>query len=130
MKLKLIREGATYKSTFGKLYINDVYFCDTIEDVERESKIKHQTAIDRGVYTVVMSFSNRFQKYLPELLNVPKFAGVRIHNGNTSEHSSGCIIVGKRVNSDFVGESKTTFAKLLSEIQKVEKKIKITIEIC
>jgi hypothetical protein len=130
MELKLTRLSQTDKSTIGKLYINGTFFCDTIEDVEREVKVKHQTAISKGKYTVIMSFSNRFQSYMPELLNVPNFAGVRIHNGNTSEHSSGCIIVGQYVNNDFVGNSKTTYAKLLTEIKKVEKKEKITIEIC
>ena len=130
MELKLTRLNQTDKSTIGKLYINGAFFCDTIEDVERELKVKHQTAIPRGKYTVIMSFSNRFQKYMPELLKVPNFAGVRIHNGNTSDHSSGCIIVGQKVNNDFVGNSKTTYAKLLTELKKVEKKEKITIEIC
>jgi hypothetical protein len=130
MKLKLIREDKTDVSTIGKLFINDIYFCDTLEDVEREEKIHGQTAIDKGIYTVIMSFSNRFQVYMPQLLNVPKFKGIRIHAGNTHKDTHGCILVGKKTdNKDFITASKITYNKLLAEIKKVEKKEKITIEI-
>jgi hypothetical protein len=92
-------------------------------------KVHGLTAIPRGKYTLVNSFSNRFQKYLPEILNVPGFAGIRIHPGNKAEDSEGCILVGTTKGVDFIGNSRNAFASLHSKIKAVEKKEKITIEI-
>ena len=134
MELKLIRETFTEKSTIGSLYVNGIFFCYTLEDKDRKLEtggIKEyaKTAIPRGKYKVINSFSNRFKKYLPELVNVPQFAGIRIHAGNTAEHSEGCILVGSTKAADFIGNSKVTFDKLMKAIQAVEKIEKINIEI-
>jgi hypothetical protein len=135
MELKLIRETFTEKSTIGSLYVNGIFFCYTLEDKDRRLEsggVKEyaKTAIPRGKYKVVLSFSNRFKKYLPELINVPQFAGIRIHAGNTADHSEGCILVGATKTVDFIGQSQVTFGKLMKAIQAVEKieKINITIE--
>jgi hypothetical protein len=87
MELKVIRKIFTNKSTIGELHINGKFFCYTLEDKDRyvEQGGKKEfgiTAIPRGTYSVVLSFSNRFQKYLPEILNVPQFVGIRMHTGN------------------------------------------------
>ena len=134
MELKLIRETFTEKSTIGSLYVNGIFFCFTLEDKDRKLEsggVKEyaKTAIPRGKYKVINSFSNRFKKYLPELVNVPQFAGIRIHAGNTADHSEGCILVGSTKAVDFIGNSKVTFDKLMKAIQAVEKIEKITIEI-
>ena len=134
MELKLIRETFTEKSTIGSLYVNGIFFCYTLEDKDRKLEsggVKEyaKTAIPRGKYKVINSFSNRFKKYLPELVNVPQFAGIRIHAGNTADHSEGCILVGSTKALDFIGNSKVTFDKLMKAIQAVEKIEKINIEI-
>ena len=134
MELKVIRKIFTNKSTIGELHINGKFFCYTLEDKDRyvEQGGKKEfgiTAIPRGTYNVVLSFSNRFQKYLPEILNVPQFAGIRMHTGNKPEDTEGCILVGKIKMKDFIGESGKTFSAFMAELKKVEKKEKITIEI-
>ena len=92
--LRRISKRETY--TIGHLYIDGVYFCDTLEDHVREGlKIKNETAIPVGKYVIHYTFSGRFQKYMPILLNVPNFEGIRIHSGNTNKDTSGCILVGK-----------------------------------
>jgi len=127
MKLKLVRgflKGKTF--TEGKLYIDDVFECYTIEDEDRllevgGKKVQNLTAIPRGMYKVVMSMSNRFNKLLPEVLQVPGFTGVRIHAGNSSKDTEGCIIVGSintSVADDFIGASKVALAKLLIKINR------------
>lgn len=135
MELKLIRETFTDKSTIGSLYVNGIFFCYTLEDKDRKLEsggVKEyaKTAIPRGKYKVINSFSNRFKKYMPELVNVPQFAGIRIHAGNTADHSEGCILVGSTKAVDFIGNSKLTFDNLMKVIQRVEKieRINITIE--
>lgn len=86
MLLKRIYNGKTY--TIGKLYCNGEYFCDTLEDVVRPKgeKVYGQTAIPEGKYKVIITMSNRFKKMLPLILDVPNFAGVRIHSGNYADH--------------------------------------------
>jgi len=105
MNLLLVRNNYTDKSTIGDLLIDNEYFCHTLEDVVRKhgEKIPGKTAIPTGRYEVVLSMSKRFKKLLPELLSVPGFAGVRIHGGNTSEDTDGCIIAAKNIiNNDLV----------------------------
>lgn len=105
MNLLLLRNVFTDKSTIGDLLVDSNFFCYTLEDVVRLPGQKEQgvTAIPTGKYEVVLSMSNRFKKLLPELLNVPNFTGVRMHGGNTSEDTEGCIILAKTiVNNDLV----------------------------
>ena len=81
--------------TIGALYVDGIYFCDTLEDKVREEKIKNETAIPYGTYKVVLTESPKFKRELPLLLDVPRFTGIRIHRGNTDSDTSGCILVGE-----------------------------------
>lgn len=106
MKLKLKRRflGDTY--TIGSLYINDVYFCDTLEDKVRdlnkngkfdkgEVKVYGETAIPYGTYKITVNYSPKFKRDLPLLESVPSFEGIRIHRGNTPQDTLGCILLGE-----------------------------------
>jgi len=111
--LERIAKQKTY--TIGRLYIRqevadeylsgieDKYFCDTLEPTWRDYKhgaykVKGRSAIPEGRYAVVISYSPRFRQWLPILLGGPEFnrkwKGVRIHAGNTSADTEGCILVG------------------------------------
>lgn len=127
MKLKLVRKIFTEISTIGELYIDGVFFCYTLEDKVRTGvKVPHLTAIPYGIFPVVQEFSNRFQKIMPRLKNVPDFSGILIHNGNYSGDTDGCILVGSTKGKDFVGNSVETFKKLLPYFAN---KTDVTIEI-
>lgn len=126
MIITLIRKVGTKGFTEGKLYLDGVYFCDTIEDEERVKKIQDKTAIPKGKYSVIINMSNRFKKLMPLLLNVPNYTGVRIHSGNTSEDTEGCILVGKKLKDGFITKSRDTFKLLM---KKLEGQKDITIEI-
>lgn len=142
MELKLKREIRTTKSTIGRLFVNNVYECYVLEDKDRglsstmglknlESlKVHGLTAIPTGRYEIAITFSNRFQKYLPLLLAVPGYEGIRIHPGNKAEDTEGCLLPGRTLGTDFVGESKIAFEHLFAKMHAVEKteKIFITIE--
>lgn len=94
MKLQVVRETFTPKSTIGKLYIGGRFFCYTLEDVDRdknkdgdlndagEQKVYGETAIPKGTYKVTLTMSNRFKVVMPLLSNVAGFEGIRIHTGN------------------------------------------------
>lgn len=124
MELKLVRGKANAQSVEGKLYIDGVFECYTVEDLPREHKIYSMTGIPKGRYKVVVTMSNRFKKLLPLLVNVPGFEGIRIHSGNSSKDSEGCIIVGavnERTDDDWVSSSKVAMSRLLPKIQKALK---------
>ena len=83
-----------------RTYTSEEYFCDTLEPTWRDyasgsRKIKGCSAIPEGRYAVVISYSPKFKAWLPILLGVPMFSGIRIHAGNTSNDTEGCILVGK-----------------------------------
>lgn len=117
MILTLKRTNLHADYTEGHLYIDGLFFCDTIEDRYRdftkEVKVPGKTAIPYGVYPVRLSMSNRFKKVLPEVQNVPQFSGIRIHSGNTAADSEGCILVGEHTGPGRIGLSRDTMARLL-----------------
>lgn len=141
MELLLRRETFTSQSTIGKLLVNGIFQCFTLEDFCRdknkdgvlngpgEAKVYAQTAIPKGRYQVIISYSNRFKRNLPLLLNVPGFLGIRIHSGNTHAHTEGCILVGNTKAKDFVGESRLAFADLMLKLELASKREKIFITI-
>jgi len=130
MELLVKRETFTEDSTIGKLYINGAFHCYTLEDKVRDVKIKSITAIPKGKYEVILNFSNRFQRIMPLLLNVPNYEGVRIHEGNFSKDTDGCILVGSTKGVNMIGNSRVQYVKLMTELKKATKgeKIWLTIE--
>ncbi len=134
MKLKLNRIQFTEKSTIGELWVDDEEdrFCFTLEDMVRPAgiKIAGKTAIPAGDYEIIINWSQRFKRPMPLLLDVLGFEGVRIHAGNTSEDTEGCILVGFNRSPDFVGNSKQAFDTLFAFMSRVSnEKERITISI-
>ena len=137
MKLLLKRIALRDTYTIGKIYIDGEYFCDTLEDKVRdlnkngvfdgdEKKVYGETAIPYGTYKVILSYSPKFKRILPELLDVPCFTGIRIHRGNTEKDTAGCLLVGENKVRGKVLNS-TYWKKKL--IEKLEGKNGITIQI-
>lgn len=95
MELLVLRKPTTDGVTLGELYVDGRRECFTLEDAVRSgAKVPGETAIPYGRYQVTITRSQRFQRMLPLVHDVPGFAGVRIHPGNTVEDTSGCILVG------------------------------------
>lgn len=117
MKLVLRRDVRTPSFTLGKLQCGK-YELFTCEDAIREVKIPSITAIPFGIYKVIVSFSQRFQKHLPLLLDVPNFSGVRIHSGNTDKDTEGCILVGTTRGKGGVGNSRYAMSLVMDEFEK------------
>ena len=133
MKLVLIRHARRADYTIGRLEDeNGMKICDTLEPTWRdykggELKIPKKSAIPEGTYRVVTTYSLRFGKYLPLLVGVPGFEGVRIHAGNTSRDTEGCILVGQNLQVGKVLWSRITLEKLMKLIEN-EKEIYLTIK--
>jgi len=126
MKLALKRLHKTNNSTIGELTVDGLFQCYTLEDIEREVKIKSETAIPKGTYKVIINHSNRFKRLLPLLIDVPGFEGIRIHSGNSNHDTEGCILVGETRSKDFIGKSRKAFDKLFEKMKRAES-ITITI---
>ena len=133
MKLILTRHERRADYTIGRLEDeNGMKISDTLEPTWRnykggEMKIPKKSAIPEGSYRVVVTKSRRFQKYLPLLVGVPGFEGVRIHAGNTSRDTEGCILVGQNLQVGKVLWSRITLEKLMKLIEN-EKEIYLTIK--
>lgn len=123
MKLTLERWHLGKEATLGTLFVDDAIACYTLEDLVRELpgtpvaewKIKNETAIPRGTYKVVETFSSRFQQNMPLLEGVEGFSGIRIHPGNTEHDTSGCILVGKvyLLGNETITHSREAYSALL-----------------
>ena len=136
MKLELIRKYCGNGYTIGKLYVDGVPFCDTLEPTDRgltssmtldeikSIKVKGKTAIPTGIYHVDLnSVSPRFKARswakiyggrVPRLQGVRCFDGVLIHPGNTADDTEGCILVGRNTEVGKLTDSKATYCKLMS----------------
>lgn len=126
MKIEVKRLHRTDNSTIGELTIDGKFECYTLEDKERDVKIKGETAIPKGTYKVIINQSNRFKRLLPLLIGVPNFEGVRIHAGNSNHDTEGCILVGQNRSVDYITKSRKAFDSLFKKMQKA-KNITITI---
>lgn len=134
MELTLNRIFLGSSATIGELYVDGEHIADTLEDRVRPEgeKVYGKTAIPEGTYEMVLSYSPRFKKILPEILNVPNFTGIRIHCGNSSADSSGCVLVGTwdGEKEDWISDSKIAFNKLTSLLEEAtNNKEKITITV-
>ena len=107
--LTLLRLNESYKrdSIHGELFVNGLFFCHTIERLSK--------AIPKGCYPLGISYSPKFRRKLPYIC-VPRRKGIRIHCGNTSEDSKGCILVGQFVDDFHIKNSRLTLEALLPKI--------------
>jgi len=127
LKLERLYRKETY--TIGRMYLNEVYFCDTLEDRDRdlnkdgdlddegEEKVMGETAIPYGRYRVDVTMSPKFKRMLPQIHNVWGFVGIRIHRGRWATHTAGCVLVGENkikgglINSEY-WETRLTYMLL------------------
>lgn len=153
MELLLKRVALRDTYTIGRLYVDNHYFSDTLEDKVRdynkdgdlndpnEQKVYGKTAIPYGRYEITMKvqspkYSQRAsyawcKGYLPRLLNVPHFDGILIHAGNTADDSAGCLLVGENKVKGQVINSMATLKRLIPILKHASDsgdKIWITIE--
>lgn len=129
MKLELVRIANRPTYCIGKLYIDGVWFCDTIEDTDRglddsmsvdeilKKKIKGETAIPTGIYKIEITYSPKYKRMMPIMIGVKGYSGIRIHSGNTSKDTEGCLLVGKNTKVGMVTDSRNTYQRLFARLQ-------------
>ena len=138
MRIELVRIAFKDTYTIGKLYVDGKYFSDVIEDKDRgldssmteseilKKKVKGETAIPTGHYVINITYSPKYKRMMPLLLDVKGFSGIRIHSGNTAKDTEGCLIVGKNKKVGMVLESRDTYKRLFKMMEGQEE---ITIDI-
>ena len=149
LKITVVRKILNECDTIGDLYVsypeepNTLNFvCNTLEDKVRNpkgtkkedfKKVYGETAIPYGTYRVVITYSNAFQKKLPEILNVPLYEGIRIHTGNHKDDTFGCLILGDTPKisqtKSWVYNSKKNYEKFMKILEPAIKKGRVIIEI-
>lgn len=128
MRLTVLRNPSVGGATIGKLLIDGAFACHTLEDEIRELpgvpvaawKIHGETAIPAGVYRVILESSQRFGPDTLTLCHVPGFAYIRMHAGNTSDHTEGCLLLGMRATDVSLvgGTSRPAVALVKAEVRK------------
>ena len=129
MNLELIRHNKNKEYTEGKLYINGVYFCDTLENPDRglyqnmeydvisKLKVDGETCIPYGEYRLFFTMSPKFKKPMPLIHPVKCFEGIRIHPGITVKDTEGCILVGEKESEGTLRDSQEVFENLIKLIE-------------
>ena len=121
MRLLLERIHSSKTDTLGILFVDGKFYCYTVEDEYREVKVMDETRIPQGTYWIALTYSNRFDRTMPEIKDVPGFTGIRIHSGNTEKDTSGCLLVGfiaqvNHTGSSSVGNSRVAFEDLFAKL--------------
>jgi hypothetical protein len=127
LQLTLSRFDMTDDCTIGKLSIDGEFLCYTLEDRVREVqgqdvltwKIPGVTAIPRGNYRILKTYSNRFEREMLQLVGVPGFVGVRVHAGSYAKNTEGCILVGLTAGNEMVSRSKEAVRMIEDELSPV-----------
>ena len=122
--LQLPRGGESEASPRGGL---EGFFCDTLEPTWRDykhggRKVRGCSAIPEGRYPVVITYSPKMKEWLPLLVNVPMFSGIRIHAGNTAKDTQGCILVGQNLKKGMVLNSRIWLKRLKDKIVEAKDK--------
>lgn len=126
--IKVTRKFFGTDYTIGRMSVDNQQICDTLEDTVRdknndgdlndpgEEKIFGETAIPKGVYKMIINYSQRFKCNMPLLLNVPGFEGIRIHPGNDAKNTEGCILLGFNTEKGKVTNSRVAWNKFMNII--------------
>lgn len=131
MKLKLLRTRMLPDRTIGQLYIDDVFFCFTLEDqVRAGEKVYGETAIPEGRYKVTLEKSPKFGDNTITINCVAGFDGIRIHSGNSPADTKGCPLIGYKLTKDNLiafGSTRPAVADLKEKIKNAEGEVVIDI---
>lgn len=119
MIVKIIRRWKKAGYTISEVWIDgERQPYNALEDTDRglyqgmsaadvaKKKVYGQTAIPRGTYNCIYTYSSKFRKMLPLIENVTGFTGIRIHSGNTAGDTEGCILIGRNTKVGMVTESR------------------------
>ena len=127
LTIRLLRYFDDGETTVGMLLINNRFYCYTLEDTYHEVKVADETRIPSGTYTIkfktelspfTIIMRERYPEWFSyhlELLKVPGFKHVYIHNGGDHTDTKGCILVSDSLTvnnkNTFFSNSRETFRR-------------------
>jgi len=119
MKLIVQRVLQTKRSSTGKLSIDGVPSFVTLEPPPFPNPPPDGNGfvcIDAGVYPLTIRWSDRFQRPMPHVEDVPGRTGIELHFGNWPRNTDGCGLIGKDFGNlpDYVSQSDASFAALMT----------------
>jgi len=138
MELKIRRKEPYDDRTIGHFFIDDGLFSYVLEDKDRKLeegglKVPKETAIPRGRHRVVINWSNRFQRMMPEILGVPQFTGIRIHDGEGPLNTEGCPTISHKMEirdgKHWLIRDKTAFKRFFSRLEEALRTEEVWIEV-
>lgn len=141
MEVKVTRYKFSTKYTLGIMTIDNHFFGYSLEDAVRDDKIKDETAIPEGTYSICFRekdtrLTSVYRKkydwftYHLEIQGIPNFRYVYIHEGNHRDHTSGCILVGREAQRRTISKSAEAYSDVYRYISKALKQGEtVTIEI-
>lgn len=105
-----VRPGRENRRTRGTMFVNGKLECHTLEDEVRidnpatpqdeGAKIKGRTAIPAGTYPIRATWSGKFGRIMPEICEVPRYSGIRMHGGHDETHTEGCPLTAGGFDKD------------------------------
>lgn len=141
MTIRIDRKWKKPAYTISRVYVNGKYFgCNALEDTDRgllqtmplseiqRKKVKKETAIPRGYYDIAITYSPKYRKMMPLVVDVPGFSGIRLHSGNSNKDTEGCILFGINDKVGWISQSTAWTRKVVAEIEKaLSRKEKVTL---
>lgn len=131
MVIRIDRQWKKAEYTISRVFINGNYYgCNALEDTDRgllqsmqlselqRRKIKGKTAIPRGYYDVRITYSQKYKRMMPLVVDVPAFSGIRLHSGNSAKDTEGCILFGKNDKVGWISDSRYWTNKIYNEIER------------
>jgi len=115
----LTRRSFLSDCTRGTVIINQDVF-ETLEPVRRTDGLKPR-CIPPGKYKVVLEYSKKFDKILPELKGVPGFDEAKFHRGNYAHETDACILPGLTGDKTHVWKSLKAVTAIIKHIEAAEK---------
>lgn len=116
MKLEVHRRWLDAIATEGELWVDGVKEAYTLEPPFRSDDVKPR-AIPCGTYQVKILLSEKHNRFLPHVMDVPGFEAIEIHIGNWPKDTLGCLLVGTTRGDDAIFGSTAEFNSLYPRIK-------------
>lgn len=137
MNLEVHRHWFSPTSTCGKLSIDGVFYCFTLERQKYQDGMVKPYAIPLGTYEVLLQWSEHFRMTVPHLQNVLDFTEIEVHPANWPSDLRGCTGVGSEhqeenidpktgIEGGAVFGSRVCFAALMEKLKSATTPIFIT----
>lgn len=119
MRLLLPRDDQNAARTFGA-FVDDtggfIRLCETLELPWRNNQ-RNVSCIPAGTYRLEYKWSEKHQRMLWHICDVPDRDDTEIHIGNSVKNTLGCVLCGSTRDGDDVDDSTAAFDRFEAHMQ-------------